>query len=96
MHSRNILESDILAMHELFYKDIDGSYAGKYRDKPVIISGSKYPVCEVDKIADEMKKFADWANTERGAWHPVQYAAQLHKRFVFIHPFIDGNNYNYS
>jgi Fic family protein len=23
--------------------------------------------------------------------HPVEFAAQLHKRFVFIHPFIDGN-----
>ena len=23
--------------------------------------------------------------------HPVVYAAKLHKEFVFIHPFVDGN-----
>ena len=23
--------------------------------------------------------------------HPVDYAAKLHKEFVFIHPFVDGN-----
>ena len=23
--------------------------------------------------------------------HPVVYAARLHKEFIFIHPFIDGN-----
>ncbi len=24
-------------------------------------------------------------------FHPVEFAARLHKRFVFIHPFIGGN-----
>jgi Fic family protein len=23
--------------------------------------------------------------------HPVEFAARVHKKFVFIHPFIDGN-----
>jgi Fic family protein len=32
-----------------------------------------------------------WIATEREKFHPVVFAAQLHKRFVFIHPFKDGN-----
>ena len=91
LRNRVISESDALTMHRMFYKGIDAEYAGRYRDKKVFITGSKYPLCEVSKIAGEMKKLFAWANTERDAWHPVEFAAQLHKRFVFIHPFIDGN-----
>ena len=28
---------------------------------------------------------------ERGKFHPIEFAALLHKKLVFIHPFIDGN-----
>lgn len=36
-----------------------------------------------------MADYVNWLNTE--ALHPVELAAQAHKRFVFIHPFMDGN-----
>ena len=91
LRNRAITESDILTMHTMFYKDIDTEFAGRYRDKKVFITGSKYPVCEVDQIAVEMEKLFAWVNAERDKWHPVEFAAQFHKRFVFIHPFIDGN-----
>jgi len=89
--SRSISESDALTMHLMFYKGIDAEYAGRYRDKKVFITGSEYPVCEVDLVAAEMESLFTWVNNERDKWHPVEFAAQLHKRFVFIHPFIDGN-----
>ena len=38
-----------------------------------------------------MEKLFAWVESGRSALHPVEFAAQLHKRFVFIHPFIDGN-----
>lgn len=38
-----------------------------------------------------MDFFFWWIATERDKLHPVAFAAQLHKRFVFIHPFKDGN-----
>lgn len=50
---REITEEDALTMHRMFYKDIDGEAAGRYRDRPVIITGSKYPVCKVEKIPGE-------------------------------------------
>lgn len=88
---RNITERDILTMHQMFYENIEKEYAGKYRDMEVFISGSKYPVTETKCIQAEMDGLFHWIVTERGKLHPVMFAAQLHKRFVFIHPFKDGN-----
>jgi len=57
----------------------------------VLISGSRYPVEETKRIQEEMDKLFHWILTDRDQVHPVEFAAQLHKRFVFIHPFKDGN-----
>lgn len=86
-----ISEDDILTMHRMFYRDIDECNAGQYRKEQVFITGSKYPVCKAEKIQDEMSRFIEWADLNKDKYHSVEYAAQLHKRFVFIHPFIDGN-----
>jgi Fic family protein len=91
LHSHQITEADVLSMHRMFYKDIDAAAAGHYRDRQVFITGSKYPVCKPEQIAGEMAALFSWVASERGRYHPVEFAAQLHKRFVFIHPFIDGN-----
>jgi Fic family protein len=91
LRTGQITETDTLTMHRMFYKDINVSEAGQYRDRQVFITGSKYPVCMPEQIPDEMKAFFSWAASRRNKYHPVEFAAQLHKRFVFIHPFIDGN-----
>jgi Fic family protein len=91
LNSLQITKEDALTMHRMFYTGIDIGAAGKYRDRPVFITGSKYEVCPVEQIEEEMTNLFQWACSERNKYHPVQFAAQLHKRFVFIHPFIDGN-----
>jgi Fic family protein len=91
LHSRTITEDDTRLIHRMFYQDIDAEAAGCYRDRPVIITGSRYPVCKAELIGEEMEKLFRWAASERNRYHPVEFAAQLHKRFVYIHPFIDGN-----
>ncbi|WP_281240883.1 Fic family protein [Sporolituus thermophilus] len=43
---------------------------------------------------DVPKLMKDWLQQlpeQRKKLHPVDFAAQVHKDFVFIHPFIDGN-----
>src|SRR5690606_14392066 len=87
LRKRQITEDDALTMHRMFYKDIDAEAAGRYRNRPVIITGSKYAVTKVERIQKEMENLFQWAAEERDKYHPVQFAAQLHKRFVFIHPF---------
>lgn len=91
LRKRVIIEDDVLTMHRMFYKDIDVENAGRYRIRPVIITGSKYAVSKTERIQKEMDQLFQWASGTRDKYHPVEFAAQLHKRFVFIHPFIDGN-----
>ena len=86
-----LAEEDILALHRLFYQQIDAEKAGKYRDVKVYISGSRYAVSAVSKIPAEMQKLVKWYNENEQRLHPVELAATLHQRFVFIHPFVDGN-----
>lgn len=88
---REIKENAVLTMHRMFYGDNASTAAGRYRNHPVIITGSKYPVCNVECIPAEMEKLFAWAVNERDQYHPVEFAAQIHKRFAFIHPFADGN-----
>ncbi|MDE7197909.1 MAG: Fic family protein [Lachnospiraceae bacterium] len=88
---RRIDEQTVLKIHELFYQNIERGYAGRYRDIRVLITGSQYPVAAPEKIQGEMDRLAEWIQNEREKYHPVEFAAQLHKRFVFIHPFKDGN-----
>jgi Fic family protein len=38
-----------------------------------------------------MRKLVNWYNRNEKKLHPIELAAELHLRFVFIHPFIDGN-----
>ena len=89
--NKEIREEDILYLHNLFYQNIEEEFSGKYRDIPVFITGSNYPVTKVESIQSEIEGLCKWINTERKKYHPVEFAALLHKKFVFIHPFKDGN-----
>ncbi len=90
-HDKPLEDTDIQTIHRLFYEKIDSKTAGHYRKVPVFISGSKYAVSPVAKIEERISKLVDWYNNNENKIHPVLLAAQLHKRFVFIHPFVDGN-----
>lgn len=88
---KELTEADVLMLHQLFYQQISAQQAGQYRTVPVFISGSNYAVTPPNKVAAEMKKFVDWFNKNENKLNPVEFAAIAHKKFVFIHPFIDGN-----
>lgn len=91
LKGRRMDEQAALKMHELFYQNIEPEYAGRYRDIRVIITGSHYSVVAPEKIPEEMGQLFEWVQNERERYHPVEFAAQVHKKFVFIHPFKDGN-----
>jgi Fic family protein len=91
LRRRQLTETDALTMHRKFYKAIDDDAAGQYRTRSVMITGSRYAVSKAERIREEMDSLFKWAAEKRGQYHPVEFAAQFHKRFVFIHPFIDGN-----
>jgi Fic family protein len=89
--NKTIEERDVLTMHRMFYGDIDDENAGAYRTQQVFISGSAYEVTAPGEISAQMDDLFSWIKTDRQNYHPVEFAAELHRRFVFIHPFIDGN-----
>ncbi|MGD9569592.1 MAG: Fic family protein [Sedimentibacter sp.] len=91
LSNKRITEEHVLTMHKLFYGDVKPTYAGKYRDINVIITGSNYPVTDNKNIQYEMNCLLKWIKENRQYYHPVEFAALLHKKFVFIHPFKDGN-----
>ena len=90
-HQVPLSEEIICHLHQLFYQQIEPLKAGKYRQVPVFISGSQYAVAPVAEIGKRMAQLLQWYNNNEGKLHPVVLAAELHKRFVFIHPFVDGN-----
>lgn len=66
--------------------------AGEYRAINVCPNGLKnHPYVDPFDIRSQMAELIDWANTARDQLHPVVYAADLHQKFVSIHPFADGN-----
>ena len=83
-------EADIKKLHALFYKRLNAKLAGKYRKVQVFISGSRYPLPKPTEIKSEMENFIKNFGENPGL-HTVEWAAKVHKEFVFIHPFIDGN-----
>lgn len=91
MKKNEITRNDILVLHQLFYDLIDKNKAGVFREEQVFISGSKYPVCVPEQIESEIQNLCKWMSKERGKIHPIEFAAKLHQKFVYIHPFIDGN-----
>lgn len=86
-----LTEETICTLHRLFYQQIDPERAGVYRKVAVFISGSQYAVTPVAEISKRMQALVQWYNNHEGKMHPVELAAELHKRFVYIHPFVDGN-----
>lgn len=90
-HNEPLTEEVICNLHKLFYQQMDSERAGQYRKVPVFISGSQYSVSPVAEIGKRMKQLVQWYNNNENKLHPVVLAAELHKRFIFIHPFIDGN-----
>lgn len=86
-----ISEEHIKQLHKLFYQGIDETNAGVYRKQRVFISGSEYNVAPYDQIDVLMSAMIENFNEVRASEHPVVFAAKLHQKFVYIHPFVDGN-----
>lgn len=86
-----IEESDILALHRLFYEKIDAAHAGVWRPVRVFLSGSRRKLPSPDAVPGLMEDFVRWWNEAEGTLHPVEFAARVHLRFVLVHPFVDGN-----
>lgn len=86
-----ITERILLDIHSIVLHSIDKESAGIYRRVPVIISGSRHIPPQAHLLQERMDDMFVWYGQNCNTTHPVHLAAQMHERFVSIHPFIDGN-----
>ena len=82
-------ESDILQVHALILNKIEKDFAGRFRTSGVRISGANFVPPNALKIDDYLTELTDWVNTSE--LNIIIKSAVFHPRFVWIHPFFDGN-----
>lgn len=83
-------EWQVKNIHSLVLKGIDNEEAGRYRRENVVISGASTTPPDFLHLGEEMQQLIAW-HQQADQLHPIARAAELHTRFVKIHPFIDGN-----
>ena len=88
----DITERIIREIHTIILHGINKEKAGKYRDVPVMIVGSRHLPPQPYLIQPQMENFMfEYKAMETSGTHPIIIAAYLHDELVKIHPFIDGN-----
>lgn len=87
-----LTERTIKDIHALVLKGIAPDEAGRYRRENVVISGASSTPPDFLHVHEAMKVFHTWCETSNQIGiNPIARAAELHTRFVEIHPFVDGN-----
>jgi Fic family protein len=86
-----VSEHLIRTLHQLVVKKTDEEFAGKYRTSNVYIGGAEHTPPDALQVPSDMKKLMGWFAKEHKVMHPIELAALLHHKFVYIHPFFDGN-----
>jgi len=82
-------QDKILKMHKILLTCIHNDWAGHYRNGNVEIAGANFQPPPAAAIRRQMNEFTNWLLATKK--HPVLVAAEAHYRFVYIHPFADGN-----
>ncbi len=84
-------ERHILDIHEMVMLKIEKEFAGRYRNAGVRIVGANFLPPNARKVQDLMSELVAFVNQNPMNLHEVILATVFHHRFVWIHPFLDGN-----
>ncbi|XP_033638353.1 protein adenylyltransferase FICD-like [Asterias rubens] len=86
----DITVHDILEIHRRVLGHVDPIEAGNIRTTQVFV-GSHIPPAPTE-VEELLQEFIEWLTSEKtNEMHPVEFAALAHYKFVYIHPFLDGN-----
>ncbi|UJR14518.1 hypothetical protein I4U23_001514 [Adineta vaga] len=87
----SIVREDILGIHRRVFGFVDPIQAGQLRKHQVYV-GSFVPPAAIE-IPEYLNDFFKWLNSleDTRDLHAIELAAIAHYKFVYIHPFIDGN-----
>lgn len=81
----------IKKIHKIILKNIDDSQAGVYRNTNVRILGAVHIPPDAGKIKRLMDEYLTWYYENKHIMSVPELAAWVQYKFVWIHPFIDGN-----
>ncbi len=82
---------DILSIHSLVLNLIEEDFAGRIRNAGVRITGANFIPPNANKVSDLMDELIDFVNFNPLKLNDIELATVFHHKFVFIHPFFDGN-----
>jgi excisionase family DNA binding protein len=85
-----ISEDNILSLHKLIMSNIVDN-AGCYRTTGVTIGGAVFSPPPSSEIKARIDELLEWLRRNPEEYTPIELAAVFHHRFVWIHPFIEGN-----
>ncbi len=82
---------DILTVHGMVLQKIEKEFAGRYRNAAVRISGANFVPPNALKIDAFIDELISWVKESTNNLDIIIKSAVFHHRFVWIHPFFDGN-----
>ncbi len=92
VHKDYVLNAkDILELHGLVLRSIEDDYAGCLRNAAVRISGANFVPPNSRKVSEYLDGLVDYINKNPQGLNPIELATVFHHKFVWIHPFFDGN-----
>ncbi len=92
VHNDYVLRAiDILSLHGLVMRSIEDEFAGRIRNGGVRISGANFIPPSASKVSGMLDELVDFVNSNPLGLDDILLATVFHHRFVWIHPFFDGN-----
>lgn len=88
---KDITKDIICKINDLILANIEEDEKGVYRLRKIHIEGASFVPPKPDLIPKLMSEFLKWLNKNKDKMNIVDFVALAHEKFVFIHPFIDGN-----
>jgi Fic family protein len=86
-----LTSKDILSLHALVLRSIEDDFAGRLRNGGVRISGANFVPPNANKVSDLLDTLVDFVITNPLNLNVIELATFFHHKFVWIHPFFDGN-----
>ena len=87
----SINSKDILSIHGYILDNIEDLYAGRLRNGGVRIQGANFVPPNALKVSDLLDELIDFIQTNPLNLNVIELATIFHHKFVWIHPFFDGN-----
>lgn len=89
--NESVTEQNLRQIHEIVMTKIEKEFAGRYRNGMVRIIGANFTPPNAAKISDLMQEYVAFVRNNPLKCSAIEMAAFMHHRFVWIHPFFDGN-----